>query len=410
MNRNLPAPAEQLLHTLLDRCEQPERRTVVRVRLTEQAYPAYYAHSDAEPRQAANQALQALAEQGILQLHWQKWEEGNWLVAVDLLPEQMERLYTLLGRKPQAQQVAELQALLAAQDPAAAWFAAFCEWAAQQLQQHRSPAPLLLAESQWNDDLLRALDALARLEQPTSERVLSVRLFADSKRLAGLRSAIVTVLRRFDPQASEFGDDERAILQAHLLQRIPEYVPIAGPLMVCWPGERQALDFQGFAEGLALPGQALLSCRVQSCAAGALITVENATSFHELLAGRSPEVLAIYSGGFAGPPLIALLRKVRMAVPQLPCHHWGDLDPAGLRILAHLRRHLGEVRPLAMDPATLEQYRSQARPLSAGERKSLQQLSRQPLLSDCRPLIDAMLATGCKLEQEAVATPLDGQL
>lgn len=410
MNRKLPPLAEQILHTLLDRSEQPERQTVVRVRLSEQAYPAYYDHSDAGPRQAANQALQQLAGRHILRLHWQKWEQGNWLAAIDLLPEQVEELYALLRRKPQAQQVAELRALLDAQVPAATWFAAFCEWAVQQLQQQCSPAPLRLADPQWNGDLLRALDGLARLKQPLSERVLSVRLFADSKRLAGLRSAIVAVLRRCDPQAGEFGDDERAILQAHMLQRIPEYVPIAGPLMLDWPGAGQVLDFQDFTEGLALPGGVLLSCRVQSCTAGALVTVENATSFHELLAGRPPEVLALYSAGFAGPPLLALLQQLRRAAPQLPCYHWGDLDPAGLRILAHLRQHLGEVRPLAMDRATLDQHRAQARPLSAADRSSLRQLRGQPLLSDCRPLIDAMLEFGYKLEQEAVATPLDGGL
>ncbi len=407
MSDKLPPLAEQLLHTLLDRCEQPDRQTVVRVRLTEQAYPAYYDRSAAGPRQAANQALQQLAAQGILRLHWQKWEQGNWLAAVDLLPDHTELLYALLRRKPHTQQVAELAALLDTQEPAAAWLAGFCEWAQQQLRQHRSPAPLRLDDPQWNRDLLRALDGLARLEQPLSERLLSVRLFADSKRLAGLRSAIVAVLRRCDPRANEFGDDERALLQAHLLERIPEYVPIAGPLMLHWPGEGQVLDLQGFAGGLALPGRALLDSRVQSCAARALVTVENATSFHELLAERPPEILAAYSAGFAGPPLLALLQQVCRAAPHLARYHWGDLDPAGLRILAHLRRHLGAVRPLAMDAVTLERHRDRARPLSAGERKSLQQLRRQPLLSDCRPLIDAMLELGYKLEQEAVATPLD---
>jgi hypothetical protein len=402
---DLPQLAEHILHTLLDRCEQPERQTVVRVRLSEQTYPAYYDRSDAGPRRATNQILQELATRGILELHWQKWEAGNWLAAVDLLPEQAEHLYELLQRKPHMQQVAELQARLEAQDPAADWFVAFCEWARQQLRQHRSPAPLMLNDPQWNHDLLRALDHLARLEQPVSERVLSVRLFNNSKRLAVIRDAIVAVLRRFDPQAHEFGDDARAILQAHMLQRIPEYVPIAGPLVLQRHGEGPPLDLRGFAEGLALPSSVLLHCGIQSCEAQILVTIENATSFHELLAIHQPGVLAIYSGGFAGPALIALLQRVRAAAPQVPCYHWGDLDPAGLRILAHLRQHLGEVRPLAMDAATLEQHRVQARPLSARERSSLQQLGRQPLLSDCRPLIEAMLASGCKLEQEAVAVP-----
>lgn len=402
--------ARTILTTLLDRYEQPERQTVVRVRLSEKAYPDYYARSAAGPRQATNQTLQQLAERGIVRLHWQKWEQGNWLTAVDLLPDRAAELYTLLQRTPRPQQVAELHMLLAVQDPAADWFAAFLAWAGQQLDRQRSPAPLSLADPQWNADLLGALDAIARLQHPTSERALSVRLFADSKRLATLRSAIVTVLRRCDPQAEQFGDDERALLQAHMLQRIPAYTPVAGPVVLhCATAANQTgpLDLAGFSEGLALPSNTLQTCRVQACTARAVITVENATSFHELLALRPPELLAVYTGGFAGPATLAFLRAVQAAAPVLRWYHWGDLDPAGLRILAHLRSYLGHVQPLAMDSATLERHRRHAQTLSARERGVLKQLRQHPLLDDCRPLIDALLATGSKLEQEAIAPPVE---
>jgi len=409
MTNDLPDLARTLLHTLLDRYEQPERQTVVRVRLSAKTHPEYFSSASARPRQRTNHALQYLAAQGSLRLHWQKWEQGNWLTAVDLLPEQADALYRRLGRTPLPRRESDLQALLAAQIPQADWHAAFLDHTMQQLAQHRSVAPLTLEDPQWNADLLAALDAVARLRRPTIERALSVRLFADSKRLADLRSALVAVLRRYDPQADQFGDDERALLQAHMLERIPEYVPLAGPLLLQFAtpdGATRMLDLHDFAQGLALPTGTLQTISVNACTARAVVTVENATSFHELLAVRPPTVPAFYIGGFAGPATLQLLRAVAAACPNAVFYHWGDIDPGGLRILAHLRTHLRHVQPLAMDVATFEQYRRHAQPLTQRDRATLKSMQAQPLLNDCSGLIAHLLQSGHKLEQEAVPPPM----
>jgi hypothetical protein len=409
MNNNLPDLARTLLHTLLDRYEQPERQTVVRVRLSAKTHPEYFSSVSALPRQRTNRALQQLAAQGSLRLHWQKWEQGNWLTAVDLFPEQADTLYRRLGRTPRPRQESELQALLAAQTPQADWHAAFLERTLEQLAQHRAVTPLTRDDPRWNTDLLAALDAVARLRQPTIERALSVRLFADSKRLADLRGALVAVLRRCDAQADQFGDDDRALLQAHMLERIPEYVPLAGPLLLQFgtpAGATSTLDLRDFAQGLALPTGTLQTSSVNACTAQAVVTVENATSFHELLVARPPEILALYIGGFAGPATLALLRAVAAASPDAVCYHWGDLDPGGLRILAHLRGHLGQVKPLAMDIATFEQYRRHAQPLTQRDRATLKSLQAHPILNDCSGLIAHLLQSGHKLEQEAVPPPV----
>lgn len=403
---HLPALARDLLHTLLDRYEQPARQTVVRVRLNEQSHPAYFSATDAAPRQAVNASLQQLARQGVLRLHWQKWEQGNWLTAIDLQPDQADVLYRLLQRIPRPRQEAALHALLAAQSPRSDWHAAFLAWAGQQLDQQRSVAPLSLDDPGWNADLLRALAAVAQLQAPTSERTLSVQLFANSKRLADMRGSLVSVLRRFSPQAALLGDDDRALLAAHLLQRIPEYVPVAGPLVVrcaTATGDTTLLDLRGLPQGLALPTSLLQTCQVATCTAQAIITVENATSFHALLALRPPDMLVLASGGFASPATLALLHAIRTFQPASLFYHWGDIDPDGLRILAHLRGSLGVVGPLAMDSDTFERHRQHTQPLSRRDRSVLHQLRQHSHLADCHPVMDHLLAANGKLEQEAVA-------
>ena len=400
MKPDLTPIARAVLESLLDRYEQPGRQRVVRVRLTEKEHPAYFAASDSAPRRETNAALARLAEQGLVKLRWPKWQEDNWLDAVDLVPENAAAVYALLNRTPRDTRESALRELLAAQTPRAGWHADFIAWSTQQLDAHHSVAPLDLDAPKQNEELLRALAALADLSSPTFERRLSVQLFGDSKRLQDLRRAILAVLRRHAPDGADYGDDEWALLRAHQLERVPEYVPIAGPLVLQTP--QSILDLAAFAPSIAIPATTLQTSTVAKCAAHVVVTIENGTSFSEFASIRPASVLAIFTGGFASPTVIALLYKIRAARPDLPFMHWGDLDAGGLRILAHLRSKLGKIAPLAMDAATFDAFCAHAHTLNTNEHAALAQLSSHPLLADCTDLIHDLLAANHKLEQEAI--------
>ena len=133
-----------------------------------------------------------------------------------------------------------------------------------------------------------------------------------------------------------------------------------------------------------------------------MVTVENSTSFSEFITAKPASTLAIYTGGFAGPAVVGMLSKIRTGRPELPFFHWGDLDVGGLRILAHLRKNLGEVEPLAMNVAVCDLYLGRSQPLNANEREGLMQLRAESLLVDCVELIDHLLKTDRKVEQEEV--------
>lgn len=405
---SLPHLARAILHTLLDQHEQPGRQQVRRVRLSNKDHPDYFLPHDATPRQEVNAALQTLAHEGMITLRWRKWEDGNWLEGVDLVPEQANALSLLLRRTPRYEREQQLWDVLSEQMPRGEWHTIFLEWLRGQLAAHRSVAPLDLDDPQKNRDLLHLLDALATLEHLTMERTLSTRLFGDSKRLEELRPAILTVLRRHAPGASLYGNDDVALLRAHLLERIPEYIPLAGPLTLHAPATSNTvpgtlLDIRPFARGLALPGSTLREATIAECEAQLLITIENGTSFHEMLSVRPDAFLVVCTWGFASPSLIALLATIRQARPDLPFFHWGDLDPGGLRILHHLRSRLGKVGPLAMDGPTFEAHRPMARPLTKNDHAALTLLQEEEALADCAEVIRTLQEAGKKLEQESVA-------
>jgi hypothetical protein len=101
-------------------------------------------------------------------------------------------------------------------------------------------------------------------------------------------------------------------------------------------------------------------------------------------------------------PVLYLVKTIHLSYPDIPLLHWGDLDVGGLRILAHLRRYIPTITPLAMNAETFKEHLNYGQALSRGEHHSLMQLKTQPLLQDCIPLIDILLTNKRKLEQEAI--------
>ena len=227
-----------------------------------------------------------------------------------------------------------------------------------------------------------------------------MQLFGDSKRFEDLRPAVLTVLRRHSPYAPDHVGDDDSLLRAHQLQRVPEYVLLCGPLTLKLA--EVTLSLTPYLDGLSLPATTLRAATVLDCPARAVITIENATSYHELIGWQTPDVLHIFTGGFASPTVIALLQAIRIARPARPLYHWGDLDAGGFRILWHLRKQLDEVTPLAMDEATFAQYQRWAQPLTTNDRVGLTALQANAGLQDCAGVIGALLAADRKLEQEAI--------
>jgi hypothetical protein len=397
-----------ILETLLAQAEQPGRKRVTRVRLHAQAYDWYYVGSI---RYSVNEQVQLLEAKGWLRLHWQKFEKGNMLEAIDLVAQQeaIGELTVLLGRTPFHEMRTRMHQLLDQQETHGGWFDSFVSWARTQLDANKSVAPLSLQDLRESQDLLTALSAIADLQTPVFERSLSVVLFKNSKRLEELRAGIVYVLRMHEPDAAKYGDDEWALLQAHHINRPPERVPLTGPIdLLIRSTSRGGIESEAYLRlepglsSISLPEDILRFAVVRACPAKAIITVENLTSFSELLIIRPLDIMAVHTGGFASPSLTAFLYNIRDYRPGLPFFHWGDLDAGGLRILAHLRRRLGRVIPLGMDIETFEQRSCYAQPLTSNDRESLGVLLSEPELADCASLLHHLLKENLKLEQEAI--------
>lgn len=389
--RSETAPA--ILEALADQAEQEGRQRVCRVRLSADRHHAYFDDTSAAERTAAHEDLDQLEAGGIVAIGWQRWERGNWLAHVDLADGAREGLFEILGRRPKSERMAQLVALLGTVADPVPWVKACLDWAAARVSRGQKPLPLDWDAPGEARDVLIALAALAKLPEATLERVLSTRVFGDSKRFEAIRPKVVRLLAQFWPGADAVEDSD--LLRAIGVDRAPEYVPVAGPIVI-----DRTLDLAGVPFSVALPAPVLRTAAFGHSGAAAVVTIENETSFAQWLEVRPPDIIAVLTGGF---PSRAVLRLVRdLARLGLPVFHWGDLDAGGLEILAYLRREVGPVTALAMGAKELEAFRDACRPLPDGDRRRLERVRERPELADSRSAIDHLLQAGRKLEQEIV--------
>jgi hypothetical protein len=271
----------------------------------------------------------------------------------------------------------------------------------------------------WQDwrDALTAAEALACGARGW-ERVVSERLFTDSKRLAAIRGQVAGLLVRMDPRFAEAAPEEpQEVLEAYGIRRRPGLVRCSGCVGLRIGGREYRLE--DFSPSAHLPedwAEAWVA-GVAAAEVEVLTTVENEYPFLAFIEeaggpralGERRE-LVVYTGGFPPPVLTAALGQLAARRADLRFRHWGDADVGGLRIWWHLHRMLA--RPLELfrtTPEWLMQHQHRAQPLSASERSELErfgQALRGSAEADCPDvreacrLIGLLLSLGIKIEQE----------
>lgn len=269
-------------------------------------------------------------------------------------------------------------------------------------------------------DALTACSALARGSHGGWQRVVSERLFGDSKRLGALRSRVVEFLIRADPRWDGIGpDDASELLEAYGVRRKPAVLQCAGGATLHVAGREYRLD--DFRPTAHLPGDwaAAWIDALSSPAVACITTIENEFPYLAYVeAAGGPTGLAargeivVYTAGFPTPVLSESLAAVARRNPRVCFRHWGDADAGGLRIWWFLRTRLD--RPVTIVRTTADWVRTASVkgggiPLEPGDRAALRRLRIQlttgpwATADDVRvalAVLDTLLTLGVKLEQE----------
>lgn len=270
-------------------------------------------------------------------------------------------------------------------------------------------------------DVVAALSAAAALARGASgwERVVSERLFGDSKRLGAVRSRVVEFLIRTDPRWEGLAPEDSAdLLEVYGLRRKPGIIRCAGKIELSITGRSYFLeDFSPTAHLPEAWNEALIDA-LSRASLSWFTSIENEYPFLSYVEqeggprglGERGEFV-LYTAGFPPLALLESFGALARRNPNLSFRHWGDADLGGLRIWWLLRSHINRAVELFRTRAEwLEEAAGRGgMPLSAGERAGLERLRGQilgsplasaPDVAGALLLVDALLRLGVKVEQE----------
>ncbi|NMD43553.1 MAG: DUF2399 domain-containing protein [Firmicutes bacterium] len=410
----LSAIQEKVLHLLLDRCERRKdygsklkspRRVLLPVNRIN--FPDYFHVSDSSFRFTFNRELEALERCGWVELDWVRFDRGQTLQRIALV-EPFPEIYSALGRPPRKQLYREAAEYLAGfAKGAPERLAGLCRVLGERLAALEPlPPPLKAEQLDLFRELLQGLQALfEERESDIARRVLSVRLYGDSKRWERLERGLLQLARECCLPPEEAALDDTALLAEYGIIDHPSHILLSGPLS--FGTARGVIELASFYPDLGLPAEMVRDLEIIDCRAAAVITIENKTSFYQYLREGEPEHLAIYLGGYHNRGRRLLLEKLYRYFQKVgravPFYHWGDLDLGGFQIWHHLKTRTGiPFKPFLMDLPTYRHCCHLGRPFAGTYRDRLAALLEDPAYAVFHPLIELMLEKGVRVEQEAV--------
>lgn len=395
---------ELILNLLLDRYERSrhyqapgESPRGVFIRYDPQTLPDYWDEQRGERRAELNVASGHLAARGLVVIRRSRYSREE-IERVDLNLERVAEAYLAAGRVSRREQEAALAKV------AAEWAERWPDWRAGFARAvvdavasgNRLPVGTRFGGAGLLAELCRVLDQLGPngLSVEVPRRIFSQRVLGSSKRLEEIQAAVIGVLREFWPEPLP-EDDREALAEVGILAN-PQHVFVAGPVVL------DGVNVGAIGADVGLPAVFVDRCRVSSLAADQVITVENLTSFHQVV-GRLPRrTVAVYLGGYHNRIRRAFLLKLAAAA-KIRFRHWGDIDLGGFRIFAHLRRQTGlSMEPMLMDVDTYRQYAAGGMSFPNAYARELTKLLTREEYAQFIPLITEMLDLRRRVEQEAV--------
>lgn len=192
----------------------------------------------------------------------------------------------------------------------------------------------LMGPDSWNSwrDALHVLDALAaRPGEDQVIRVLSGRLFSDTKRIEQLL-----------PQLDVLSGEGLASRPRGKWEVLKTLGLVKQPLPLMVAGVGTILMQEGPDCTIVRPYVGVAPRNVCGLTATPawVLTIENLTTFHlaaEAMKDRT-DGLAVFTGGMPSPAWVAGFRRLTEKLSQSATfYHWGDIDVGGFRIAARLR-------------------------------------------------------------------------
>ena len=212
--------------------------------------------------------------------------------------------------------------------------------------------------------------------EPITVSDLGARFFKDSKSLrqGELRTLLIRWLRFFEPESASL--EEIDLLAKHhiLHDRLTVNAVLYGPIIYEKNGKTFDWIYQLYQQGeTATIGWSNIQdidkiyLQKQDSFIPDLITCENEAPFSSLIHQKKHSCL-LFTSGF---PSSAVQKLYRLLAPLAAnCYHWGDSDPAGLRIAAIMYK-LYPLQLYRCDVSVLQKHKKKLLPLTQQQKNDI---------------------------------------
>ncbi len=395
---------ERMLGLLLDRYEKSllsegrNSRTIhITQRITKEAFPEYYDAASIEYEEIHRQ-LGELEARGLVTLAWRGKKTGHILEKCTLQEERIEDVYALLRRQTKSDKRSSILQILSRYEND---LPSFVTGIRTRLAEGKSIRQY--ADEDDPKELERVLMLAAAIlsnTQPRYLRSFSIHVFHDSKVAEKELHLACRILRDFERTDLPADLEVNEILEEFNVYRNPTFVFLKGEGLEL--GGSQGVGI--FQDDLEMVRERLVKAKEKP---DVILTIENLTSYHRWDTGEQrlgKRELVLYLAGYANHVKRQFLEELHHLFPETTFYHFGDIDCGGFRIWKNLCCSTGiPIRTYGMDLATWQQYKETGRPLTTGDKKTLQAMLEDEFYEQQHALFEKMLAENCKLEQEGIS-------
>ena len=252
------------------------------------------------------------------------------------------------------------------------------------------------------EDILKICAIVERNTAEIYVRDISIKVFADSKRLEQLKSKVQSLLFQYGAY-----EERESVLEECGIVQTPTYVTMKGNGRLIFPKEN--IDLSKMNGDIAISTKTIDALGEIQIFGRRIVTIENLTTFHDYC---HRDDFCIYLGGFHNKIKEQFIKKLYSQNQEKEYYHFGDIDAGGFYIFEHL---VGKTeipfRPMNMDIETLVCNRDAWKTLTKNDSKRLKKLlekqeerfTLKAVAEDYRDVLKYMLDHNCKLEQEAIS-------
>ncbi|HBQ64037.1 MAG TPA: hypothetical protein DD727_03765 [Clostridiales bacterium] len=383
-------------------------------------------------RETANSVILELAASGLAGFSWLRFEEGNIIDRIWLLPHSLGEAYRAVSRKPRhqvlaslAEQVAALNAALktglSKDVPPDNWISRFLQDVSETMQNKGSVSGCLPRDEEQARAILTALAGIHEIFHSGSgeglERVFSNRWYGDSKYFEkNVRARLVRILKDYaTAEGSEMAESD--LLSLAGLYSSPATVEFKGAFQGLLAGK--PVDFSLFPHGVLLNAPTVRDLQITSLGpVKKVLFIENKANYTDWIIKNTDEtLLTLFHGGFYSPLKGMFFQKIHDAAagrcdcgrrisgqePHIEFLHWGDIDLGGFLMFQRLKAQIaGCLKPFRMDVETYRPLQHSGSMFDARYARKLDLLLQDSAYAEFHDLIRLMLASGIRLEQEAL--------